>query len=37
MAEMAGSARLVLVDGVALLHPEDQVFQAMLLGWRNQG
>lgn len=37
MAEMAGSARLVLVDGVALLHPEDQIFQAMLLGWRNQG
>ena len=37
MAELAGSARLVLVDGVALLHPEDQVFQAMLLGWRNQG
>ena len=37
MAELAGSARLVLVDGVALLHPEDQVFKAMLLGWRNQG
>ena len=36
MAELAGSARLVLVDGVALLRPEDQVFQAMLRGWRNQ-
>jgi site-specific recombinase XerD len=26
----------LLVDGVALLHPEAQVFEAMLLGWRNQ-
>ncbi|MBK6301652.1 MAG: site-specific integrase [Actinomycetales bacterium] len=32
----AGSARLVLVDGVALLHPEPQVFEAMVTGWRNQ-
>lgn len=30
------AARLVLVDGVALLHPEPQVFDAMLDGWRNQ-
>ena len=36
VAEWAGSARLVLVDGVPLLHPEAQVFQAMLEGWRNQ-
>ena len=26
----------MLVDGVALLHPEPQVFEAMLDGWRNQ-
>ena len=25
-----------LADGVALLHPEEQVFEAMLDGWRNQ-
>ena len=36
-ADLAGSARLVLADGVALLHPEEQVYEAMLLGWRNQG
>ncbi len=35
-AVMSGAARLVLVDGVALLHPEPQVFEAMLTGWRNQ-
>jgi len=29
-------ASLVLVDGVSLLHPEPQVFDAMLQGWRNQ-
>ena len=29
-------AGLVLVDGVPLLHPEPQVFDAMLQGWRNQ-
>ena len=33
----AGAAELVLVDGIALLRPEEQVFEAMLLGWRNQG
>ena len=33
---LAGAARLVLVAGVALLHPELQVFEAMLAGWRNQ-
>ena len=31
-----GAAGLVLVDGVPLLHPEPQVFEAMLEGWRNQ-
>jgi integrase/recombinase XerC len=31
-----GAARLHLADGVALLRPEDQVFEAMLAGWRNQ-
>ncbi|GAA0564231.1 hypothetical protein A8924_2715 [Saccharopolyspora erythraea NRRL 2338] len=30
------AARLHLVDGVALLRPDEQVFQAMLNGWRNQ-
>lgn len=34
---MAGSARLVLLDGVALLRPDEQLFEAMLEGWRNQG
>ncbi len=31
-----GDASLHLADGVALLRPEEQVFQAMLDGWRNQ-
>jgi hypothetical protein len=31
-----GAVRLGLADGVPLLRPEDQVFQAMLDGWRNQ-
>ena len=31
-----GAVRLHLADGVPLLRPEDQVFQAMLEGWRNQ-
>ncbi|MEE4495054.1 tyrosine-type recombinase/integrase [Streptomyces sp. BE230] len=31
-----GSARLVLLDGVSLLHPEDTVFEAMLEGWGRQ-
>jgi integrase/recombinase XerC len=31
-----GVAGLVLVEGVPLLHPEPQVFEAMLEGWRNQ-
>lgn len=30
---LAGSAALQLVDGVSLLHPQDQVFVAMLDGW----
>lgn len=32
----AGSARLVLADGVPLLHPQEQLFEAMLQGWRHQ-
>ncbi|GAB2802810.1 hypothetical protein GCM10027073_38920 [Streptomyces chlorus] len=31
-----GTARLHLVDGVALLRPEEQVFTAMLTGFANQ-
>lgn len=31
-----GAARLQLADGVQLLRPEEQVFEAMLDGWRNQ-
>src|SRR5258708_2557791 len=31
-----GAVRLHLAEGVSLLRPEDQVFQAMLDGWRNQ-
>jgi integrase/recombinase XerC len=34
--DLAGSARLVLVQGPALLHPERTVFDAMLAGWRAQ-
>src|SRR6266545_5123724 len=34
--EPAGSARLELVEGVALLHPEDAVLEAMLRGWERQ-
>lgn len=34
--ELDGAASLVLVDGVPLLHPEPQVLEAMLEGWRNQ-
>ena len=33
---LAGSARLVLVEGAALLHPEPAVFEAILAGWRQQ-
>ncbi|OXM60473.1 integrase [Amycolatopsis vastitatis] len=33
---LAGSAGLHLATGVPLLHPEEQVFAAMLDGWRNQ-
>ncbi|MGW4825837.1 hypothetical protein ACWEP4_45125 [Streptomyces sp. NPDC004227] len=29
-------ARMILVDGVALLHPEDAVFEGMLEVWRRQ-
>ncbi|MGK5551982.1 hypothetical protein ACSNOI_10245 [Actinomadura kijaniata] len=31
-----GSARLHLVDGIALLRPDEQAFTTMLEGWRNQ-
>lgn len=31
-----GSAKLHLVDGIALMRPEEQAFAAMLDGWRNQ-
>ena len=31
-----GAARLQLADGIPLLRPEEQVFTAMLEGWRNQ-
>lgn len=33
---VAGAARLLLVGGVPLLHPQEQVFDAMLQGWANQ-
>lgn len=35
-SELAGSARLELVSGVAQLRPEDAMFEAMLSGWRAQ-
>ena len=31
-----GSMQLVLPAGVPLLHPETQVFEGMIQGWRNQ-
>ncbi|MEU8835659.1 hypothetical protein [Streptomyces sp900116325] len=31
-----GSARLHSVDGLSLLRPDEQVFEAMIKGWRNQ-
>ena len=34
--DLAGSARLVLIQGAALLRPEEAVFAAMLTGWRAQ-
>ena len=33
---LPGAAALSLVGGVSLLHPEDQVFAAMLEGWGRQ-
>jgi integrase/recombinase XerC len=33
---LPGAARLQLTDGIALLRPEEQVFEAMLDGWHNQ-
>ena len=35
-SELAGSAHLELVSGVAHLRPEDAMFEAMLRGWRAQ-
>ena len=34
--DLAGCARLELVSGVAQLHPEDAMFEAMLRGFRAQ-
>ena len=34
--DLAGSAHLELVSGVAQLRPEDAMFEAMLRGWRAQ-
>jgi hypothetical protein len=34
--EVPGAAGLHLLDGVPLLRPDEQVFEAMLTGWRNQ-
>jgi site-specific recombinase XerD len=34
--DFGGAAHLQLVAGAALLHPEEQVFEAMLTGWRAQ-
>src|ERR1035441_3327511 len=34
--DLAGSAHLELVSGVAHLRPEDAMFEAMLRGWRAQ-
>jgi integrase/recombinase XerC len=34
--EVRGAAGLYLLDGVPLLRPDEQVFEAMLTGWRNQ-
>jgi site-specific recombinase XerD len=34
--EVPGAAHLVLAEGVAPLHPEEAVFEAMLEGWRVQ-
>jgi len=36
VAKPAGSAALVLVESVVPLHPEDNLFEAMLEGWRRQ-
>lgn len=34
--DLAGAAGLHVVQGAALLHPEERVFEAMLEGWRAQ-
>jgi integrase/recombinase XerC len=34
--DVVGGAGLHLVGGARLLHPREQVFEAMLEGWRNQ-
>lgn len=33
-SDAPGAAGLLLVDGVSLLRPDEQVFTAMLDGWR---
>jgi integrase/recombinase XerC len=35
-SDVAGAARLVLVEGATLLHPAPAMFEAMLTGWRTQ-
>ncbi len=35
-SDVAGAARLVLLDGATLLHPAPAMVEAMLTGWRNQ-
>jgi integrase/recombinase XerC len=34
--DLAGAARMELVSGVAQLHPEDAMLEAMLRGWHAQ-
>ena len=34
--DLAGAAHLELVSGVVQLHPEDEMVEAMLRGWRAQ-
>jgi integrase/recombinase XerC len=34
--DLPGAAQVELDGGVALLHPEEAIFEAMLRGWRNQ-
>ncbi len=34
--DVSGAAHMVVLDGVALLQPDAQVFECMLDGWRQQ-